>query len=91
MTKILSVLDSTYTGDTPYRVWFHLDNSLIQRNRPILKFNNCNLFEIIANFRMKINFFPRQAMTKILFVLDSRYKCDTPYRVWFDLDNSLIR
>ena len=35
--------------------------------------------------------FPRQAIAKILFVLDSKYTGDTPYRVWFDLDNSLTR
>ena len=36
-------------------------------------------------------FFPRQAIAKILFVLDSRYTWNTPYRVWLDLDNSLPR
>ena len=33
------------------------------------------------------NFFPRQAIA-IFFDLDSRYTGDTPYQVWFDLDNS---
>ena len=27
-----------YTGDTPYRVWLDLDNSLTRWNRPFLKF-----------------------------------------------------
>ena len=30
-------------------------------------------------------------MPEILFVLDSIYTGDTPYQVWFDLDNSLTR
>ena len=38
-----------------------------------------------------LNFFPRQAIAKILFVLDSRYTGDTPYRFWFHLDNYLTR
>ena len=33
--------------------------------------------------------FPRQAIPKILFALHSHYTGDTPYRVWFDLENSL--
>ena len=37
------------------------------------------------------NFFPRQPIAKILFVLHSNYTGDTPYPVWFDLDNSLVR
>ena len=40
---------------------------------------------------MKQFVFPRQAIAKIVFVLHSRYTWDTPYRVWFDLNNSLIR
>ena len=39
----------------------------------------------------KTNFFPRQAIPKILFVLQSSYPWDTRCRVWFDLDNSLTR
>ena len=37
------------------------------------------------------NFFPRQAIPKILFVLHFNYTGDNPSRVWFDLDNSLTR
>ena len=86
--KILFVLHSRYPWDTPYRVWFDLDNSLTRWKRPI--------FEIIYSKKSQIsvwkaNFFPRQAIAKILFVLQSKYPWDTPYWVWFDLDNSLIR
>ena len=38
-----------------------------------------------------MNFFPRQAIAKILSILHSRYKWDTPYRVLLDLGNSLTR
>ena len=33
--------------------------------------------------------FPRQAIPKILIALHSNYTADNPYRVRFDLDNSL--
>ena len=86
--KILFVLHSRYTWDTPYRVWFDLDNSLTRRKRPIFKIRYLRNSQISV---WKTNFFPRQATAKILFVLHSRYTWDTPYRVWFDLDNSLTR
>ena len=88
IAKILFVLDSRYTWDTPYRVWLNLDNSLTRRKRPIFKIRYLRNSQ---NSVWKTNFFPRQAIAKILFVLDSRYAVDTPYRVWFDLDNSLTR
>ena len=84
--KILFVLDSRYTGDTPYRVWFDLDNSLTRSKRPIFEIRYLRNSQISV---WKTNFFPRQAIPKILFVLRSRYPWNTPYRVWFDLDNSL--
>ena len=88
IAKILFVLESRYTVDTPYRVWFDLDNSLTRRKRPIFKIRYLRNSQISV---WRTNFFPRQAIAKILFVLDSRYTVDTPYRVWFDLDNSLTR
>ena len=86
--KIFSVLELKHPWDTPYRVWFTLDNSLTRWKRPI--------FEIIYSKKSQIsvwkaNFFPRQAIAKILFVLQFRYPWDTPYQVWFNLDNSLTR
>ena len=42
-------------------------------------------------FRSQKELFSRQAIPKILFVLHSRYPWDTPYQVWFNLDNSLTR
>ena len=86
--KILFVLHSTYPGDTAYRVWFDLDNSLTRWNRPIFKIRYSRNSQISVR---NTNFFPRQAIHKILFVLHSTYPGDTAYRVWFDLDNSLTR
>ena len=37
MPKILFVLQSSYPWDTRYRVWFHLNNSLTRRKRPIFE------------------------------------------------------
>ena len=86
--KILFVLQSRYPWDTPYWVWFDLDNSLTRRNFYI--FEN-RISEKVEISDWNTNFFSRQAIPKILFVLHSRYPWDTPYRVWFDLDNSLTR
>ena len=86
--KILFVLHSTYPGDTAYRVWFDLDNSLTRWNRPIFKIRYSRNSQISV---WNTIFFPRQAIPKILFVLHSTYPGNTAYRVWLDLDNSLTR
>ena len=86
--KILSVLHYRYPWDTPCRVWSDLDNSLTQWNRPIFKIRYSRNSQISV---WNTNFFPRQAIPKILFVLHSTYPRDTAYRVWFDLNNSLTR
>ena len=72
--KILFVLHSRYTWDTPYRVWIDLDNSLSRRKRPIFKIRYLRNSQISVR---KTNFFPTQAIPKILFVLDSSYPWDT--------------
>ena len=56
-----------------------------------LKIDAENIREYVEFSVWKTNFFPRQAIPKILFVLQSSYPWDTRCRVWFDLDNSLIR
>ena len=86
--KILFVLQSSYPWDTWYRVWFTLDNSLTRRKRPNFKIRYLQNSQTSV---WKPNFFPRQAIPKILFVLQSSYPWDTRYRVWFTLDNSLTR
>ena len=84
----LFVLHSNYPGDTLCRVWFDLDNTLTRWKRPIFK------IPFSRNSKSSVwntNFFPRQAIPKILFVLHSNYTGDTPCRVWFDLNTSLTR
>ena len=136
-------LHSHYTGDTPYRVWFDLDNSLTRWKKPIFNIpfsrNSQNsvrkpnlfprpalpifllitlitlvilhtafgliwttplpdeknlflnsFFAKFAKFRTKSQFFSEASSTNF-FALHSHYTGDTPYRVWFDLDNSLTR
>ena len=87
IAKIIFVLHSNYTGDTPYRVWFDLDDSLFWWKRPIFKIGYSGNTQISV---WNTNFFPRQPIAKIIFVLHSNYTGDTPYRVWFDLDDSLF-
>ena len=100
--KILLDLHSHYTGDTSYRVWFDVDNSLPDEQDFFLKFlfhENQNVpYENTTFFLSRLNeiYFLlytliRQAIPKILFALHSRYTVDTQYGVWFDLDNSLTR
>ena len=79
---------SHYTGDTPYPVWFDLDNSLTRWKKPFFKIHFSRNSKSSVR---KPNFFPRQAKQKIFFALHSHYTGDSPYRVWFDLDNSLTR
>ena len=87
-SKTFFALHSYYAGDTPYRVWFDLDNFLTRWKRTIFKI----LFSRNSKSSVwKPNFFPRQAKPKILFALHCNYTGDTQYRVWFDLDNSLTR
>ena len=86
--KILFVLQSSYPWDTRYRVWFDLNNSLTRWKTSIFKIRFLRNSQISV---WKTNFFPRQAIPKILFVLQSSYPWDTRYRVWFDLNNSLTR
>ena len=88
IAKIPSVLDSGHPWDTPYQVWFNLDNSLTRRNFYI--FEN-RISEKVDISDWNTNFFPRQAIAKIFSVLDSRHPWDTQYQVWFNLDNSLTR
>ena len=86
--KNLFALHSDYTGDTPYRLWFELDNSLTRWKRPVFKIP---FSRNSKNSMGKSNFFPRQAKQTILFALNCQYAGDTQYRVWFGLGNSLTR
>ena len=88
--KIPFVSQSCYPWDFRNRVWFDLNNSLTRWKRPIFKIRYFRNSQISV---WKTNFFPRQAMRKrkIFFVSQFCYPCDTRYRVWFDLNNSLTR
>ena len=65
-----------------------MDNSLVRWKRPIFKIGYSGNTQISV---WNTIFFPRQPIAKIIFVLHYNYTGDTPYRVWFDLDNSLVR
>ena len=88
IAKFLFVLHSTYTGDTPYRVWLDVDNSMTRWKRPINNFPYLRKSQISLR---NTHFFPGQAIGKILFVLHFNYTGHTQYRVWFDVDNSMTR
>ena len=72
-----------YTGDTQYRDWFDLDNSLTRwkKNSKILKNSQ---FAKFAKFRMKTQLFPRHA-PPILFccTLLLHWWYSIPCLVWF--------
>ena len=86
MPKILFFSHSHYIGDTSYQVWIDLNNSLTKWKRTISKVR----YSLNSrNTVWKPNFFPRQAMPKILFALHFHYIGDTPFRVRIDLNNFL--
>ena len=72
--KILFILGSRHTWDALCRVWLGLNNSSTRRKRPIFKYTYSKLFGNNRKFPCEIlTFFPRQALAKILFILDSRH------------------
>ena len=52
MAKILFVLDSGYTWDTPRRVWFSFKKFLTIRKRPIFK----NYLKLIIRINRKLTY-----------------------------------
>ena len=61
--KLLFVLYSNFTGNTPYPIWFDLENSLVRWKRPIFKIcYSANTQSSVWN----TYFLPRQAISKIL-------------------------
>ena len=64
--KIFFALHSRYTDDTPYRVWFDLDNSLTRWKK--IKILKNSQFAKFAKFRMKTQLFPRRAQPKIFLL-----------------------
>ena len=71
----------------PSLVWFGQLLDPMKKN--FFKILKNSQFAKVAKFRMKTQFFfPTQAVPKILFALHFHPTGDTPYRVWFDFDNS---
>ena len=76
------------TGDTPYHVWIDLDDSLTRSKRHIFKVRYSRNTKISV---WETNFFPKQFISKMRFVIHSTNAGDTPCQVCFDLDNSLTQ
>ena len=74
------VLHCHYTGDTQYRVWFDLDNSLTRWRRTFLKFSKiCNLRNSQNSVSKTI--FSLASYTNNFLVLHCHYTGDTQYGV----------
>ena len=56
-----------------------------------LKFSEIRNSRNLQNSVWKHKFFPKQSIPKHLSALHSHYTGGTPFRVWFDFDNSLTR
>ena len=73
-----------YTGDTQYRVWFDLDNSLTRWKRIIFKILKNSQFAKFAKFRMKTHFCLGQIYQQIFwFKLSLHWWYSVPSLVWF--------
>ena len=66
--KILFALHCHYNGDTQYRVWFDLGNSLTRWKRIFFNFLKNSQFAKFAKFRMRTQLFPRHALPKIFLL-----------------------
>ena len=82
------VIHSTNTGDSKCQVWFNLDNSKTQSitTTVYIRFSRNSQISV-----RKTNFFRRQAIAKIFFVLLSTYSRYTLFQVWFSLKNFLTQ
>ena len=75
IAKIHFVLQFNYTGDTPYGVWFNLNNFLTHWKRPIFKIPFSRNSKISVWNPYEILTFPtRQAIPKNPFVLHFKQK-----------------
>ena len=69
-----------------------LNSELTSIKNKYLKIKRLFLLILFSHNKLRHkNLWARQAIAKISFVLHSTYTGDTPHRVWFDLNNSLIR
>ena len=76
------------TGDSPYQVCFTLNKSLTRQN---FYFFENKKGEKVDISDWNTNFFSMKIRRTIFFVSESNYPEDTPYQVWFTLNNSLNR
>ena len=65
--KNIFALHFHYTGDTQFRVWFDLDNSLTRWKRFFFKILKNSQFAKFANFRMKTHFFFKDKLYQQVF------------------------
>ena len=89
--KILFVLRFNYTGDNPCWFWLICKAPWPDEKDLFLKFLKIRNSRNSQNSVWRTNLLPRQAIAKILFLLHSTYTGDTPFQVWFNLDNFLIQ
>ena len=75
---------SYYTGDTQYRVWFDLDNSLIRWKRIFLKFSKIRNSRNLQNSVWKSSFFLGKLYQQLFcFSLSLHWWYSIPSLVWF--------
>ena len=83
--NLFFALHSHYTGDTPYRVWFDLENSVTPWKRPFFKIPfSRNSISSVWN----TNFFPDKLYQ--FFALNSHFTDDIAFRVWFWFGQLLV-
>ena len=89
--KILFVLRYNYTGENLCWSWLIWTAPWPDEKDLFLKFLKIRNSRNSQNSVWRTNLLPRQAIAKILFLLHSTYTGDTPFQVWFNLDNFLIQ
>ena len=91
IAKTSFVSHSFYAGNTPCRVWFHLDNSMTQSKRTLFKIPfSRNSKNSVWNAYKTLTTFVAKLQNKFIF-LHSTCTGNTPYKVWFNLDNLFIQ
>ena len=80
----LFALHFHYTGDTPYRIWFDLGNSMTRWKRIFFKIRKNSQFEKFAKFRMKTHFILGKLYQQLFCItLSLHWWYSIPSLVWF--------
>ena len=83
-TNNFLALHCHYTGDTQYRVWFDLGNSLTWWKTTVFKILKNSQFAIFAKFRMKNHFFLGKLYQQLFcFTLSLHWWYSIPSLIWF--------